>query len=59
MDPEDAAFAVRQWIKPKMVIPIHYNSNPLTKGTLEEFEKAMNGSSIKVLPMTEGQTVTF
>ena len=59
MDPEDAAFAARQWIKPKMVIPIHYNSNPLTKGTLEEFQKAMKGSSIKIVPMTEGQTVSF
>jgi L-ascorbate metabolism protein UlaG (beta-lactamase superfamily) len=59
MDPEDAAFAARQWIKPKMVIPIHYNSNPLAKGTLEEFQRAMKGSSIKVIPMTEGQTIAF
>jgi L-ascorbate metabolism protein UlaG (beta-lactamase superfamily) len=59
MDPEDAAFAARQWIKPKMVIPIHYNSNPLAKGTLEEFQRAMKGSAIKVMPMTEGQTIAF
>ena len=59
MDPEDAAFAARQWIKPKMVIPIHYNSNPLAKGTLEEFQRAMKGSAIKVIPMTEGQTIAF
>ncbi len=59
MDPEDAAYAARQWIKPKMVIPIHYNSNPLAKGTLEEFQKAMKGSSVKVVPMTEGQTLEF
>jgi L-ascorbate metabolism protein UlaG (beta-lactamase superfamily) len=59
MDPEDAAFAARQWIKPKMVIPIHYNSNPLAKGTLEEFQRAMKGSSIKVIPMTEGQAIAF
>lgn len=59
MDPDDAAFAARQWIKSKIVIPIHYNSNPLAKGTLEEFQKAMKGSTIKVVPMSEGQTVTF
>jgi len=59
MDPDDAAFATRQWIKSKMVIPIHYNSNPLAKGTLEEFQKAMKGSTTKVVPMSEGQTVTF
>ena len=59
MDPDDAAFATREWIKPKMVIPMHYNSNPLTKGTLEEFQNAMKGSKTKVVPMTEGQTLAF
>ena len=59
MAPEDAAFALRTWIKPKMVIPMHYNSNPIAKGTLAEFQGAMKGSSIKVIPMTEGQTVQF
>jgi L-ascorbate metabolism protein UlaG (beta-lactamase superfamily) len=59
MDPDDAAYAVRTWIKPKSVIPIHYNSNPLAKGTLAEFQAAMQGSAVKVVPMTEGQTVKF
>jgi L-ascorbate metabolism protein UlaG (beta-lactamase superfamily) len=59
MDPEDAAFAARTWINPKNIIPIHYNSNPIAKGTLAEFQAAMKGSSIKVTPMTEGQTVEF
>jgi len=57
MAPDDAAFALRTWIKPKMVIPMHYNSNPIAKGTLAEFQEAMKGSSIKIIPMTEGQTV--
>jgi len=57
MAPDDAAFALRTWVKPKMVVPMHYNSNPLTKGTLIEFQDAMKGSSIKIIPMTEGQTV--
>lgn len=59
MDPDDAAFATRNWIKPKMVIPMHYNSNPLAKGTLEEFQNAMKGSKTKVVPMSEGQTLSF
>ena len=59
MDPEDAAWAARNWINPPMVMPIHYNSNPLAKGTLAEFEQAMKGSTIKVVPMTEGQTLSF
>ncbi len=57
MAPDDAAFALRTWVKPKMVIPMHYNSNPLAKGTLAEFQDAMKGSPIKIIPMTEGQTV--
>ena len=59
MDPEDAAFAAKTWINPKAIIPMHYNSNPLAKGTLAEFNAAMKGSSIRVVPMTEGQTVEF
>jgi len=55
MGPEDAAFAIKTWIKPKMVIPMHYGSNPLTPGTLAEFEAAMKGSNIKIVPFTEGQ----
>lgn len=59
MNPDDAAFAIKTWIKPKAVIPMHYNSNPLTKGTLAEFQEAMKGSSIKIIPMTEGQTIEY
>jgi L-ascorbate metabolism protein UlaG (beta-lactamase superfamily) len=59
MDPDDAAYAMRNWIDVKNVIPIHYNSNPLAKGTLAEFQKAMQGSKARVVPMTEGQTVEF
>ncbi len=59
MDPDDAAYAMKTWIKTKTVIPMHYNSNPLTKGTLAEFQAAMKGSKIKVVPMTEGQTLAF
>lgn len=59
MDHDDAAFAVRTWVKPKMVIPMHYGTNPLAKGTLAGFQAAMQGSPVKVIPMTEGQTIEF
>ena len=59
MGSADAAYAARGWISPKSVIPMHYNSNPLTRGTLAEFQAAMQGSTVKVVPMTEGQTVEF
>src|SRR5258706_1794430 len=41
MDHDDAAFATRSWVKPKMVIPMHYGANPITKGTLAGFQAAM------------------
>ncbi|MDB5883180.1 MAG: beta-lactamase domain protein [Ramlibacter sp.] len=60
MGPEDAAWGIRNWINPKTgVIPIHYRSNPLAKGTLAEFQAAMQGSPVRVLGMTEGQTLEF
>ena len=59
MAPDDAAFALRTWVNPKMVIPMHYNSNPLANGTVAEFQEAMKGSKVKIVPMTEGQTVQF
>ncbi len=59
MDPNDAAYAIRTWINPKNVIPMHYNSNPLAKGTLAEFQAAMKGSAVRVVPMAEGETASF
>jgi L-ascorbate metabolism protein UlaG (beta-lactamase superfamily) len=60
MDPDDAAFAIRTWIKPTFVMPMHYGSNPLTKGTFAQFEAAMQGhSGTQVIKMTEGQTLGF
>lgn len=59
MGPNDAAYAIRTWINPKIAIPMHYNSNPLAKGTAAEFNAAMAGSAVKVMTMTEGQTLGF
>ena len=59
MDPQDAAFAVKNWVPAKNVIPIHYGSNPLAKGTSAEFLDAMKGSNSKITVITEGQTVEF
>jgi L-ascorbate metabolism protein UlaG (beta-lactamase superfamily) len=59
MDPEDAAFALKEWVRAKAVIPMHYNSNPLTKGTLAEFQDAMKGQSTTIIPMTEGQVIRY
>src|SRR5438132_845180 len=59
MDPLDAAYAARTWVKPKNVIPMHYGANPLTNGKPEDFVNAMKGSPVRVIVMTEGQSVEF
>ena len=59
MNPSDAAFAVREFIKPKAVIPMHYLTNPALPGTPAEFVKALGSSSVKVLAINPGETAEF
>lgn len=59
MDPVDAAYATREMIRPKAVIPMHYGTTALLKGTPEEFERALGKTDIKVLRMEPGDTLEF
>ena len=62
MDPTDAAWAVKDLLKPKAVIPMHYGTNPLAKGTAAQFVAAMSqngGSAVKVILATPGQVLNF
>jgi L-ascorbate metabolism protein UlaG (beta-lactamase superfamily) len=59
MDPAEAAWAVKELIKPKAVIPMHYGTNPLARGTAAEFVSAMGQSSVRVLVATPGQGNAF
>lgn len=59
MDPKDAAFALREWIRPRTAVPMHYGSNPLARGTVAEFVEAMSTSPIRVLPMKPGDKAEF
>lgn len=59
MDPEGAAYAVKNLIKPKQVIPIHYGTYGVLVQTSDRFIKAMAGSSIKVLDLKPGDAPTF
>src|SRR5258706_1799073 len=47
MDPKDAAYATREFLKPKFVIPMHYGTTPVLKGPPEEFIAALGKSSTK------------
>jgi L-ascorbate metabolism protein UlaG (beta-lactamase superfamily) len=60
MDPQDAAWAVKELIQPKAVIPMHYGANPLAKGTSKEFVDAMGTTSpVKVIVAVPGTALSF
>jgi L-ascorbate metabolism protein UlaG (beta-lactamase superfamily) len=59
MSPEDAAFATREWIKPKVAVPMHYGTIPQLRGTPQEYLNAMGNSTVKVEVMQPGDKLTF
>src|SRR6201996_2999297 len=56
MGPEEAAYAARL-LKVKEVLPMHYGTFPLLKGTPRQLEEHLAGSGIRVLPLTQGQSI--
>ncbi len=59
MDPESAAYALENLIKPKQVIPIHYGTFPAINRTPAELKKALGDAPIEVLDVQPGETVKF
>jgi L-ascorbate metabolism protein UlaG (beta-lactamase superfamily) len=54
MNPEDAAYATRNFLHAKYAIPIHYGTNPALVGTPQEYMKALGKSSTKVFAINPG-----
>jgi L-ascorbate metabolism protein UlaG (beta-lactamase superfamily) len=59
MDPEHAAYAVRELIRPKQVIPMHYGTFPVINRTPAELKAALGDAPIKVLDLKPGDAVKF
>ena len=59
MDGEQAAYAMKELMKPKNIIPIHYGTFPVLKGTPAQLKKALGKSSIKVIELEPGGKVSF
>ncbi len=59
MDPAEAAWAVKELLRPKAVIPMHYGVNPLARGTAKEFVDAMGTSAVRVIVAVPGQAISF
>jgi L-ascorbate metabolism protein UlaG (beta-lactamase superfamily) len=59
MDPADAAFAIREWLKPAAVIPMHFGTTPLLRGTPEEFRAALGSSPTRLIVLEPGASIQF
>jgi L-ascorbate metabolism protein UlaG (beta-lactamase superfamily) len=59
MDPADAAYALRELIKPKFAIPMHYATNPFLKGTPQEYIQALGYTATTVFPINPGDKLQF
>jgi L-ascorbate metabolism protein UlaG (beta-lactamase superfamily) len=59
MSPKDAAYATREWLHPRYVIPMHYGTTPQLKGTPAEYVSALGSSRTKVMALNPGDKTAF
>ncbi len=59
MDPVQAAYATREWLKPKIAIPMHYGTNPLNQGTPQQYQQALGQTATQVVPLQPGESLRF
>lgn len=59
MSPKDAAYATREFLKPKYAIPVHYGTFPVLRGTPKEYIEALGKTATQVIVMNPGDNVTF
>jgi L-ascorbate metabolism protein UlaG (beta-lactamase superfamily) len=59
MDPKDAAYATKYWLKPRYALPFRYGTFPALKGTPAACIKAPGKTKTKVFPIRPGETITF
>jgi len=59
LGPKEAAWAIKEWLHPKWMIPMHYGANPLAKGTPEELIKELGSSTTQVMVPKPGDELVF
>jgi L-ascorbate metabolism protein UlaG (beta-lactamase superfamily) len=59
MDAADAAYALRELIKPRFAIPMHYRVTPGAKTPPEQLVEALGASATKLILMKPGEKVEF
>jgi L-ascorbate metabolism protein UlaG (beta-lactamase superfamily) len=57
MDVEDAAYAASELIRPKTVLPIHYNTWPLIATDPEELRPALDAKGIRLAKLSPGEAL--
>jgi L-ascorbate metabolism protein UlaG (beta-lactamase superfamily) len=58
MGADGAAYAVKRYFKPHLVIPCHYGSFPIIAPNADAFVAAMEGSGVQVLTLNVGTAAT-
>jgi L-ascorbate metabolism protein UlaG (beta-lactamase superfamily) len=59
MDPERAAYAMRELVRPKQVIPMHYGTFPVINRTPAELKAALGNAPVKVIEAKPGEALAF
>jgi len=54
INPEQAAYAIKEYLKPPYAVPMHYGTFPILAGKPEDFIKALGATSTKVIVMQPG-----
>ncbi|MEQ1659647.1 MAG: metal-dependent hydrolase, partial [Hylemonella sp.] len=57
--PADAAYATREFLKPRFAIPMHYGTNPLNRGTPQQYMEALGQTATKVIPLEPGEKFSW
>lgn len=59
INPQLGAYAIREMIKPRFAVPMHYGTFPILAGRPEEFVKALGDVPTRVFVIEPGQKLTF
>jgi len=59
MDPRQAAYALKNYLKVRQVIPMHYGISPLLTGTSEQLIDALKDTPFQVITMRPGERRVF
>ncbi len=56
---QQGAYAIREMVRPRFAIPMHYGTFPILAGKPEDFVAGLAGSPVKVFVIQPGEKVTF